>query len=255
MNNLSYKLASPEESLRNINNDKMSTTLNWFQYHRFALVTRFLGDTSKEQKLLDFGCGNGLFLQYLLAHNYNLSLYGYDPYNASVTKSDALQVNCSFKKSLKNLSNQKFDFITALDVIEHIQDDQSSLQQIYQLLKPEGQLLLTVPAYESLYSVGDAAYGHYRRYNKHTIQTLLSKTGFSVSYITYFFSFLIPLAIARKYYLSLRQIWRKDCHINISIETWKIFSTMSKIEQLIMQKIKSLPCGIAMFVAAHKTEE
>ena len=102
-------------------------------------------NTSAKQSLLDFGCGNGLFLKYLMRKNYTLSLTGYDPFFMSY-RSDFPQKGVCIHTSLSTLSGEKFDFITALDVIEHIQNDREAIMQMSMLLKKGGNLLVTVPA-------------------------------------------------------------------------------------------------------------
>ncbi len=67
----------------------------------------------------------------------------------------------------------KFDTVIALNVIEHIQDDALVIRNCKSLLKEQGVLIVLVPAYSSLYNSFDKELGHYRRYNKKSITTLL----------------------------------------------------------------------------------
>ena len=251
MFNRTFRVSPPEEAAWYLDADPLTGKDSWFTRHRFSVVANFIPNDS-EQVILDYGCGNGLFLRYLRSHSCNLLLHGYDPYLVDIylEKSGG---NYHIHKSIKNVHNSKFNFITALDVIEHIEDDEEALKQINKMLAPDGTLLLTVPAYQWLYCLSDAAIGHYRRYTKGSVSLLLRKTGFSISHVTYFFCFLIPVAIARKYYLWIRQAWRKDHRIDISIEQSKIFSIMAKLEQKIMHKTGYIPCGTSLLVVAHKT--
>ncbi len=247
-----YTIATPAESANHLGVDGFTCKDNWWSDHRFDLLSCFLSHTSMQQNLLDFGCGNGLFLRYLIRKNYNLSLTGYDPFFMNY-KSDLPQKEAQIYTNLNKLNREKFDFVTALDVVEHIEDDREALTQIGDLLKTGGTLMVTVPAYQQLFSMHDAAIGHYRRYTRHSITKLLEESGFSVSHSTYFFSFLIPLAIARKYYLLLQKMWGSYHCMGTPVDPINIFSILTNIEIKLLRKTKfHLPCGTSIFVSAHK---
>lgn len=61
-------------------------------------------------------------------------------------------------------SDANFDFVLATDVIEHVEDDGRALAEIYRVLAPGGYLLLTVPAFKSLWGLQDDVSLHKRRY-------------------------------------------------------------------------------------------
>ena len=73
-----------------------------------------------------------------------------------------------------------FDTIFAFDVLEHIEDDVSALAQWHAWLKPGGSLLLSVPARMALWTAGDEWAGHYRRYEREALTTMLARSGFSL---------------------------------------------------------------------------
>ena len=73
-----------------------------------------------------------------------------------------------------------FDTIVALNVLEHIQDDQAALRNIWSALRPEARLLLLVPAHQALYGQMDRLAGHWRRYSRRNLRNLLQCAGFSV---------------------------------------------------------------------------
>jgi SAM-dependent methyltransferase len=80
------------------------------------------------------------------------------------------------------------------DVLEHIRDDGGFLRTIRRLLRPDGMLYLSVPAYQWLWSSEDVLAGHYRRYALRRITALLRNSGYSVLFATYFFA-VLPLPI------------------------------------------------------------
>lgn len=72
-------------------------------------------------------------------------------------------------------SQAQFDSIVYIDVLEHIEADQQQLSQVSQYLKPNGFLIILVPAHQFLYSPFDAAIGHFRRYNRTRLQAIIPK--------------------------------------------------------------------------------
>jgi len=85
-----------------------------------------------------------------------------------------------------------YDLVALLDVLEHVSDDKGSLHAIYQLLKPGGALILTVPINRWMWSAHDVAHHHHRRYRKKEIRKLAEDAGFSIDLISPFNSLLFP---------------------------------------------------------------
>ncbi len=65
-----------------------------------------------------------------------------------------------------------FDTVLYVDVLEHVERDGDELSRAMKKLAPGGRLVVTAPAYQSLYSPFDKAIGHYRRYDRHSLQAV-----------------------------------------------------------------------------------
>lgn len=89
-----------------------------------------------------------------------------------------------------------FDLITCLDVIEHTPDDRLALSELRRVSKPGGWLLLTVPAYQALWSSHDVANHHYRRYARRSLRLACVDAGWEVARITSFNTLLLAPAAA-----------------------------------------------------------
>jgi SAM-dependent methyltransferase len=89
----------------------------------------------------------------------------------------------------------RFDLVVMTDVLEHLDDDRGSLCALRLCLKPQGWLLLTVPALSWLWSEHDATHHHRRRYGAHELRRLLGDSGFAIDYLSYY-NFLLFPAIA-----------------------------------------------------------
>jgi SAM-dependent methyltransferase len=80
----------------------------------------------------------------------------------------------------------KFDTVFALNVVEHIEDDKRALSNAKSLLTRGGQVIILVPAYNTLYNTLDKALDHYRRYDRNSIKQLLQGEGFEIIHTQYF---------------------------------------------------------------------
>lgn len=80
----------------------------------------------------------------------------------------------------------KFDTIVAINVIEHIKNDNKAFKNVYNLLDKEGIFVILVPAHKFLYGSYDALAKHYRRYSKRDLTRKLVKTGFFIERIKYY---------------------------------------------------------------------
>lgn len=119
-----------------------------------------------------------------------------------------LAVENAKKRNIKSIINSRledtafepetFPAAGLFDVLEHIEKEQDFLRQIHKYLKKDGLLVLTVPAHSWLWSGEDRYAGHFRRYSLKSLSQTLNASGFSVSYISYFFSVLVfPIFLLR----------------------------------------------------------
>jgi predicted SAM-dependent methyltransferase len=79
-----------------------------------------------------------------------------------------------------NLFRERIDTIIILNVIEHLQDDLAAVKEIYETLVPGGHLIVMVPAMQFLYGSLDRAFGHFRRYTKETMGSIIRKASFKI---------------------------------------------------------------------------
>lgn len=91
--------------------------------------------------------------------------------------------------------DDSFDLAVSLDVIEHLDDDLAALRELRRTVAPGGALLVTVPAYQWLWSGHDEINHHHRRYTRRSLQRVASQAGWNQVHTTYFNSLLLPIAI------------------------------------------------------------
>jgi len=158
-----------------------------------AMIKKNISSNDKKLKILDFGSGSGTNIEMLS----NLGdVYVYEK-NKEIFNILKLKYG-KFRnvKFIENLGKENFfDLILAADVIEHIKNDFETIENFYNILNTKGQLILTVPAYDFLMSKKDEVLQHYRRYNKKSLQKLITKyfDEIKVSYFNFFL--FIPIAL------------------------------------------------------------
>jgi SAM-dependent methyltransferase len=93
------------------------------------------------------------------------------------------------------LPDASFDLAVTLDVIEHLEDDLAALRELRRVVAPGGWLLVTVPAYQWLWSGHDVINHHHRRYTRRSLRSVAERAGWRQVRTTYFNSLLLPVAI------------------------------------------------------------
>lgn len=144
--------------------------------------------------VLDLGCGTG-FVLVQLQQRYNA--YGLDlsPIALDLCRKRGLsQVSLGSPEDLSAVEGRSFEGVFLLDVLEHLDDDVGALRQIAEVLTPGGAVIVTVPAFMFLWSRHDEINEHRRRYVRSELAGLLRRSGLRLEQVTYFNSYLFPLA-------------------------------------------------------------
>ena len=106
---------------------------------------------------------------------------------ASISKSSKVSIfNETLEQRLPQMADQSCNTIIMVNVLEHIEDDGAALEALHRVLKPDGHLLLFVPALQSLYSELDRKHGHFRRYHLTPLAYKLNTCGFKINDKRYF---------------------------------------------------------------------
>jgi SAM-dependent methyltransferase len=148
--------------------------------------------------ILEVGCGTGGNLRMLSAFG-KVSAMERDAVARSIAlkKTGIEPLPCDLPDSVDTGSGS-FQLVCLFDVLEHVERDADALRALLPKIGSDGRLLLTVPAYQWLWSEHDVHLHHFRRYTMPRLRELASDCGYEVQYISYLNSFLFPLAaIAR----------------------------------------------------------
>jgi SAM-dependent methyltransferase len=170
----------------------------WYRGRRRIIraeLDRLALPASAEARVLDAGCGSGRTLEELSPYGevYGIEL---DPGAADVARARAHgEVRIGRLEELP-WEDASFDLITCLDVIEHTPDDRVTLRELRRVSRPGGFLLVTVPAYQGLWSMHDVANHHYRRYSRSRLRGAALDAGWRVVRMTSFNGLLLAPAAA-----------------------------------------------------------
>ena len=147
-------------------------------------------------RVLDAGCGTGAILEALSAR--------YDAWGSDVAPQ---AIAFCRERGLTRLHlgtldsyppSAPFDLITMLDMVEHVDDDRGLLRAAHNLLGKGGHILITVPAFPSLWSRYDEILHHKRRYTRAGLRTLVASSGFAIEHMSFLNCLLFPVAWIRR---------------------------------------------------------
>jgi len=229
----------------------------WWFVSRRRLVVRLLRRWLRATgpvTLLDMGCGTGANL---------LALREFGP--ASGCDIAAAAVEYCHGRGLADVvqqtdltrlpfSGDRFDLVTGLDVVEHIEDDRGMMREILRILKPGGAVFLTVPAYPALWSVHDESMHHKRRYTRRTMTAALTDAGFRVEHVTHFNLLLLP-AILPVRWLRDRLTRSRGTTSDFNLDLHPVLNTLFRwifFSEWAVLRFVPLPAGLSLVVLARK---
>ena len=205
--------------------------------------------TDRRPRILDVGCGTG-------ANLLMLSQYG-DAEGVDVSE-DALafcrergldKVRLGAAEELP-YEDGTFDLVTALDVVEHLDDDLAGLREMRRVLRPGGRVLLFVPTFMFLWGLQDDVSNHRRRYRLPQLQRVLEQAGFEIERTTYAnITFFLPI-------LAMRQLMRltgikADSENNINVSALNgVLGGVFGAESWFLKRM-NLPFGVSGLCVAR----
>ncbi len=155
-------------------------------------------------RILEIGCGTGHNLEMLRAFG-DVDALELDEEARSIAEQRLGRTVMSAPlPELAGVRDRAYDLIAALDVIEHIDDDEAALTAIAAKLKRGGKFVMTVPAHQWMWSAHDVVNHHKRRYSKASLRRLVEGSPLKLEKIGYFNSLLFPLAVAERFSSKMR---------------------------------------------------
>jgi SAM-dependent methyltransferase len=167
----------------------------WYRGRRTVLENVIAGlPLPARARILDAGAGSGRNMVELMRHG-TVTAIELSP--TSVCLARARDVGEVVEGSVLEMpfESGSFDLAASLDVIEHLEDDVGALRELRRVVTPGGCLLVTVPAYQWLWSGHDVVNHHHRRYTRRSLRVVGEQAGWKQVRTTYFNSLLLPVAM------------------------------------------------------------
>jgi ubiquinone/menaquinone biosynthesis C-methylase UbiE len=176
---------------------------HWWHIGRRRIIRSFVQEIcgqikDRRARILDVGCGTGANLM-MLSEFGEAEGVDVSPDALNFCRERGLQnVKLGAAESLP-YEDHTFDLVTALDVVEHIDDDVAGLREMCRVLRPGGRLLLFVPTFMFLWGVQDDVSHHRRRYRLPELARAVTEAGLEVERTTYAnITFFLPILAGRK---------------------------------------------------------
>lgn len=133
--------------------------INWLFWQRLHIAMNFIETHRPYENVLDFGCGSGVMLPFLARHSQHVTAMDIDlvpleHVRKHISLAENIEVLDANQTSLSQLAPKSLDLISALDVLEHVEDLSRTLKELLRLLKPGGHLVVSGPTENALYQIG-----------------------------------------------------------------------------------------------------
>lgn len=165
---------------------------SWWYRGRAYLVTRLGRAFLKPYgKVLDYGAGSGGMRAALAV--FGNDIIGFEPDREAREEARVRGYSALYASEEEALAST-FDVAVFCDVLEHIKDDHGTLARVVGSLNQNGVVIITVPAFQSLWSIHDVNHHHFRRYSRREVIRLLEGAGLTLVYASYWNATLFPVA-------------------------------------------------------------
>ncbi len=198
-------------------------------------------------RILDAGCGSGRNMVELARYG---EVTGVELSATSVAVARGRGVGEVVEGSVLEMpfAEDSFELAVSLDVIEHLEDDEAALKELRRVVSPGGALLVTVPAYQGLWSRHDEINHHHRRYSRRALVDAAAAAGWSCERTTHFNSLLLPVAIALRAVQPLNRSGREsslDLWIPPAPLNWLLEQPLNLEAALIGRGVR-IPAGLSL---------
>jgi len=202
--------------------------------------------------VLDLGCGTGVVLRELREWALPVGL-DMSPVALEFCRRRSLDDLVVAKGERLPIGDGRFDAVVALDILEHIPDDAAAFREICRVLKPGGVLVLSVPAFRTLWGPHDVALMHQRRYRAGEIASRLSGAGFHLERISYSIFFLFPVVLVVRV---LEKLKRGEPEASLpAVPRWfnAVLVRLQDFEAALIRRFR-LPWGSSVVAVARRPE-
>ena len=229
----------------------------WFVGKQFLVreqVKPLLSNRGMGARILDIGSGTGIILKTLEEFGQAFGMEMSREAIQFLKKRNLKRVVCSDAEQVLPFKNESFSLVTCLDVLEHLDHDKELLAEMIRVCEEGGHVLVTVPAFNRLWSPHDSVLHHRRRYTRTRLLDQLSGLNGQVLKASYYnFMLSLPILAVRK----LRSLFsekgkgQSDFFIDLPEGLNRSLSALYKLEILGL-RILRYPYGVSLLVLLRK---
>lgn len=225
----------------------------WFVGRRLLALQLLRMHSATQPMVLDLGCGTGAVSHAMdefartsgLDFNLKALAYCRDRGLKNLTQGDAQRLPYQI---------ESFDAVTALDVFEHLKDDETAFDEVFRILRPGGVLVLSVPAFKTLWGPHDVALHHFRRYRRSEVSRKLEDAGFEIVKNSYSVFFLFPLVALSRLVEKLKHGPAKASLPIFPKWLNRLLIGIQSAEANLIVKSMNLPWGSSVVAVARKPD-
>ncbi len=229
----------------------------WHVGRRFILarlIKKYAVCRGNRLSIVDVGCGTGGNFEFLESFGH---VIGAD--NSSFAVEYCRKKNKAVKLIAGDalpFPDESCDLVTIFDVLEHIENDGGMLEECRRILKKEGKIVGTVPAYRSIWSDHDEILGHHRRYSEKELLEKAESSGFTAIKASYCITFMFPLVfifrtVKRKFFRNIRT---NSAYFLLPGIINGFFIFILRIESYLVEKM-DMPFGCSIVIVAEKNKK
>lgn len=228
----------------------------WWHLGRLEIIQSYVKRAVRGRKakprILNVGCGTGGTIDMLekfgTVENVDISddaiafmnKMGYK----NITKVDDIELP---------YKDKSYDVVGAFDVLEHIEDQVGALKEWCRVLKDDGAIVITVPAYQWLWSDHDVSLHHKRRYTVGLLMQAAAEAGLKPEKKSYAIAFSLPLVVGFRFANKAlgRTANAETSYVSVPAGVNKLFTNFLKVEAKLHGKV-SLPAGTSVVTILRK---
>ncbi|WP_342322819.1 class I SAM-dependent methyltransferase [Kosakonia sp. BYX6] len=221
---------------------------HWYYLSKAKALTKLLGNFTPK-KIMDIGAGSGYFSKLLLNET---------------TASEAWCVDISYEREetanehgkpihfVRGIDETDADLVLLMDVLEHVDDDVGLLKEYVDKVPANTKFLISVPAFEWLWSPHDDFLEHRRRYTLRQLESVVQSTGLSIERSCYYFGVVLPLAVLTRF--ASRNSGKKESQLKRHSKFVNtVLKTLCSLDLIFFEKNKV--GGLTVFCYAEKKEK
>ena len=226
----------------------------WFRSRNRLVIQLMDRHFGSAKSLLEIGCGTGFVLAGLRQARPDLKISGSDLYAAALEFAERRLPDTNlYQMDCRHIPfDAEFDVVCALDVLEHVDEDELVIAEMFRAVRPGGGVIVSVPQHQWLWSAGDDYSHHKRRYRRPDLVAKLRRAGFVIAQVTSFVGLLLPLMAAARVFQHNRHTYDPKTEYRAPRVVDRGFEGVLEAERWMIGRGVSMPAGGSLVAVARK---